>query len=49
MAYLLDTNVFIEARNRYYGFDLCVLDSGSDRTVQLTMGASLAWTTSAMS
>lgn len=23
MAYLLDTNVFIEARNRYYGFDLC--------------------------
>lgn len=23
MAYLLDTNVFIEAANRYYGFDLC--------------------------
>ena len=23
MAYLLDTNVFIEARNRYYAFDLC--------------------------
>lgn len=23
MAYLLDTNVFIEARNRYYGFDVC--------------------------
>ena len=23
MAYLLDTNVFIESRNRYYGFDLC--------------------------
>ena len=21
MAYLLDTNVFIEAKNRYYGFD----------------------------
>jgi len=21
--YLLDTNVFIEAKNRYYGFDLC--------------------------
>jgi hypothetical protein len=23
MAYLLDTNVFIEAKNRYYGFDTC--------------------------
>ena len=23
MAYLLDTNVFIEAKNRYYGFDIC--------------------------
>lgn len=23
MAYLLDTNVFIEAANRYYAFDLC--------------------------
>ncbi len=23
MAYLLDTNVFIEAKNRYYGFDFC--------------------------
>ena len=23
MAYLLDTNVFIEARNRHYGFDFC--------------------------
>ncbi len=23
MAYLLDTNVFIEAKDRYYGFDLC--------------------------
>jgi predicted nucleic acid-binding protein len=23
MAYLLDTNVFIEAKNRYYGFDVC--------------------------
>jgi hypothetical protein len=23
MAYLLDANVFIEAKNRYYGFDLC--------------------------
>jgi len=22
-AYLLDTNVFIEAKNRYYGFDFC--------------------------
>jgi len=21
--YLLDTNVFIEAKNRYYGFDFC--------------------------
>ncbi|MGI9024469.1 MAG: DUF4411 family protein [Burkholderiaceae bacterium] len=23
MAYLLDANIFIEAKNRYYGFDLC--------------------------
>ena len=23
MAYLLDVNVFIEAKNRYYGFDFC--------------------------
>ena len=23
MSYLLDTNVFIEARNRYYAFDIC--------------------------
>jgi predicted nucleic acid-binding protein len=23
MAYLLDANVFIDAKNRYYGFDLC--------------------------
>lgn len=23
MAYLLDTNIFIEAKNRYYGFDFC--------------------------
>ncbi len=23
MAYLLDTNVFIEAKNRYYGLDFC--------------------------
>lgn len=23
MAYLLDSNVFIEAKNRYYGFDIC--------------------------
>lgn len=23
MKYLLDSNVFIEAKNRYYGFDLC--------------------------
>lgn len=23
MAYLLDTNVFIEAKNLYYGFDFC--------------------------
>lgn len=23
MAYLLDANVFIEARNRYYAFDIC--------------------------
>jgi hypothetical protein len=23
MAYLLDANVFIEAKNRYYGFDVC--------------------------
>lgn len=23
MAYLLDTNVFIEVKNRYYGFDFC--------------------------
>lgn len=23
MTYLLDANVFIEAKNRYYGFDLC--------------------------
>ncbi len=23
MAYLLDTNVFIDAKNRYYGFDFC--------------------------
>ena len=23
MAYLLDTNIFIEAKNHYYGFDLC--------------------------
>jgi hypothetical protein len=23
MAYLLDANVFIEAKNRYYGFDFC--------------------------
>jgi hypothetical protein len=23
MAYLLDTNVFIEAKNRHYGFDFC--------------------------
>jgi hypothetical protein len=23
MAYLLDTNVFIEAKRRYYGFDFC--------------------------
>jgi hypothetical protein len=23
MAYLLDSNVFIEAKNRHYGFDFC--------------------------
>ncbi len=23
MAYLLDANVFIDAKNRYYGFDFC--------------------------
>jgi hypothetical protein len=23
MMYLLDANVFIEAKNRYYGFELC--------------------------
>ena len=23
MRYLLDTNIFIEAKNRYYGFDFC--------------------------
>lgn len=23
MAYLLDANVFIEAKNRYYGLDFC--------------------------
>ncbi|ASC73377.1 hypothetical protein XM38_043420 [Halomicronema hongdechloris C2206] len=23
MAYLLDTNIFIQAKNDYYGFDLC--------------------------
>jgi len=23
MTYLLDTNVFIEAKNRYYGFGFC--------------------------
>jgi len=23
MSYLLDANVFIEAKNRYYGFDIC--------------------------
>ena len=23
MAYLLDANVFIEGKNRYYGFDFC--------------------------
>ena len=23
MAYLLDTNVLIEAKNRHYGFDFC--------------------------
>jgi hypothetical protein len=23
MAYLLDANVFIEAKNRYYGFEIC--------------------------
>lgn len=23
MAYLLDTNIFIQAKNEYYGFDLC--------------------------
>lgn len=23
MQYLLDANVFIEAKNRYYGFDFC--------------------------
>ena len=23
MAYMLDTNMFIEARKRYFGFDFC--------------------------
>jgi hypothetical protein len=23
MAYLLDANVFIQAKNSYYGFDIC--------------------------
>lgn len=23
MAYLLDSNIFIQAKNEYYGFDLC--------------------------
>ena len=23
MKYLLDSNVFIEAKNRYYAFDIC--------------------------
>jgi len=23
MAYVLDTNVFVEAKNRHYGFDFC--------------------------
>ena len=23
MTYLLDTNIFIDAKNRYYGFDIC--------------------------
>lgn len=28
MAYLLDANVFIGAKNLHYGFDFCVLRSG---------------------
>ncbi len=23
MTYLIDTNVFIDAKNRFYGFDIC--------------------------
>lgn len=38
MAYLLDANVFIEAKRRHYGFDFCPgfwdwLDRATDRGV----------------
>jgi hypothetical protein len=33
MAYLLDTNVFIEAKNRWYGFVADEIQAGDDELV----------------
>lgn len=42
MIYLLDSNIFIEAKNRYYGFDFCpafwdFLDAEINKTTILTI------------
>jgi len=42
MIYLLDSNIFIEAKNRYYGFDFCpafwdFLDNEIDKTTIVTI------------
>ena len=42
MAYLIDTNVLIEAKNRYYGFDICPafwdwLDKAHDQSKVLSI------------
>lgn len=42
MAYLLDANVFIQAKNRHYGFDFCPAfwDGSIRRTQQARYSAS---------
>ena len=43
MAMLLDANVFIEAKNRYYGFDFC---PGFWRWIERAAEADVAWSLS---
>jgi len=41
MAYLLDANVFIEAKNRYYGLDFCPASGPRHLVLLQTLGRAL--------